>query len=374
RFTEEQIIGVLKEAEAGAKTKDLCRRHGISEATFYNWKARYAGMTVSEARRLKELEAENGKLKRLLADAELDKAALKGSAGPKMVSPQAKREAVGVLMTDHDFGVTRACGLVRISRSLYRYQSRRPHWPGLSARIGEIAAAKRRYGYRRIYLRLRREGWEVNRKHVYRLYREAGLAVRRRKRKRIGLMERKPLPRPVTANLSWSMDFVSDGLADGRRLRCLNIVDDCTRECVAIEVDTSITGSRVKAVMERLADTRGLPKSITVDHGPEFEGQVLDAWAYAANVQLSFIRPGKPNENAYIESFNGKFRDECLNEHWFTGMGHARRIIEAWRIEYNTERPHSSLGNLTPQEFARSRAAINEEVTFLTADSKSMQD
>ena len=149
--------------------------------------------------------------------------------------------------------------------------------------------------------------------------------MRRRNRKRIGTVERKPLPKPLMANQSWSMDFVSDGLADGRRFRCLNIVDDCTRECLATEVDTSLTGSRVKAVMRRLAATRGLPRSITVDHGPEFEGQVLDSWAYEAGVQLSFIRPGKPNENAYIESFNGKFRDECLNEHWFVTMAQARR-------------------------------------------------
>jgi putative transposase len=270
-----------------------------------------------------------------------------------MVSPQVRREAVTVLMTERDFGVTRACGLVGLSRSLYRYRSRREPCVALRERICEIAALKRRFGYRRVYRRLKREGWVVNRKRVYRLYREEGLAVRRRKRKRIGLVERKPLPKPAAANISWSMDFVSDGLADGRRLRCLNIVDDCTRECVAIEVDTSITGSRVKAVLERLSEERGLPRSITVDHGPEFEGQVLDAWAYEANVSLSFIRPGKPNENAYIESFNGKFRDECLNEHWFVTMKHAREIIESWRIEYNTEREHSSLGTLTPAEYAK---------------------
>ena len=268
------------------------------------------------------------------------------------MSPQAKREAVKVLMTEHRFRVTRACGLASISRSLYRYVSRRGDASPLKQRIGDIAATKRRYGYRRVYVRLRREGWAVNRKRVYRLYREMGLAVRRRKRKRIGIVERRPLPKPSLANQSWSMDFVSDGLANGRRLRCLTIVDDCTRECLAIEVDTSITGTRVKAVMERLADSRGLPRSITGDHGPEFEGQVLDTWAYVANVQLAFIRPGKPNENAYIESFNGKFRDECLNEHWFVTMAHARRIIEAWRIEYNTDRTHSSLNNLTPEEFA----------------------
>ncbi len=287
-----------------------------------------------------------------------------------MVSPQVRREAVTVLMRERRFGVTRACGLVQISRSLYRYRSRRPACADLRERICEIAAAKRRYGYRRVHIMLRREGWAVNRKLTYRLYREAGLAVRRRKRKRIGPFERRPLPKPDAANQSWSMDFVSDGLADGRRLRCLTIVDDCTRECVAIEVDTSITGTRVRTVLERLADLRGLPRSITVDHGPEFEGQVLDAWAYERCVHLSFIRPGKPNENAYIESFNGKFRDECLNEHWFITMAQARRTIESWRIEYNTERPHSSLGDMTPEEFAiRHREAVS-----LTADSKSVRD
>src|ERR1700693_3619829 len=291
-----------------------------------------------------------------------------------MVSPQARREAVTVLMAERDFGVTRACGLLQISRSLYRYRSRRPACAKLRERIGEIAAIKRRYGYRRVHILLRREGWAVNRKLTYRLYREAGLAVRRRKRKRIGPFERKPLPKPTAANRSWSMDFVSDGLADGRRIRCLAIVDDCTRECVALEVDTSITGTRVKAVLQRLSDTPGLPQSITVDHGPEFEGQVLDAWAYSTNVQLSFIRPGKPNENAYIESFNGKFRDECLNEHWLITLAHARSVIEAWRIEYNTERPHSSLGNLTPEEFATSRLTQGEQGVSLPADSNAIPD
>jgi len=266
-------------------------------------------------------------------------------------------------------GVTRACGLVGISRSLYGYQGHRPDDAPLRARIEEIAASKRRYGYRRVYLRLRREGWKDNRKRVYRVYRDAGLAVKRRKRKKIASFERKPLPKPTLANRSWSMDFVSDGLIGGRRLRCLTIVDDCTRECLAIEVDTSIPGLRVQSVLDRLAETRGLPLSITVDNGPEFDGMVLDKWAYRTGVHLSFIRPGKPNENAYIESFNGKFRDECLNEHWFLSLAHARKVIESWRIEYNTERPHSSLGNLTPQEFADSKT--KRKPVFLTADSTS---
>jgi len=288
-----------------------------------------------------------------------------------MVGPQVKRQAVDLLKEERGFGVTRACGLLMISRSLYGYRSRRPVAEGLRERICELAGEKRRYGYRRIHVLLRREGWSVNRKRTYRLYREAGLAVRRRKRKRIGLFERKPLPKPSAVNRSWSMDFVSDGLCDGRRLRCLAIVDDFSRECLVLEVDTSITGKRVVAVLERLADLRGLPLSITVDHGPEFEGQVLDAWAYQAGVRLSFIRPGKPVENAYIESFNGRFRDECLNEHWFLTMAHARRAIEAWRVEYNTERPHSSLGNLTPEEYAKNGLSRTERADLLTLDSSS---
>lgn len=274
-----------------------------------------------------------------------------------MVSPQAKRQAVDVLRAERGLGVTRACGLAGISRSLYAYRSRRPDSLRVRERICDLAGKKRRYGYRRIHLLLRREGWSINRKRTYRLYREAGLAVRRRKRKRIGPFERKPLPSPTAVNRSWSMDFVSDGLSNGRKLRCLTIVDDYSRECPAIEVDTSINGRRVAAVLERLADVRGLPLSITVDHGPEFEGRVLDEWAYRRGVTLNFIRPGKPVENAYVESFNGRFRDECLNEHWFLTMAHAREVIEKWRIEYNTERPHSSLGNATPEEFAINRRA-----------------
>ncbi len=276
-----------------------------------------------------------------------------------MVGPQARRQAVTALITERQFGVTRACGLIGMSRSLYGYRSRRPACTGLQERIAEIAAQKRRYGYRRVYTRLRREGWAVNKKRVYRLYREAGLAVRRRKRKRIGLVERHPLPKPAAPNLSWSMDFIHDGLANGRRFRCLAIVDDFSRECLAIEVDTSLAGTRVAAVLDRLALDRGLPGSITVDHGPEFDSEVLDQWAYRNHVRLAFIRPGKPNENAYIESWNGKFRDECLNTHQFLSLADAREKIEAWRIDYNQRRPHSSLGHLTPSEFAR-RGRENE--------------
>jgi putative transposase len=282
-----------------------------------------------------------------------------------VVSPQAKREAVTHLMVTHQFGVTRSCGLIGISRSLYRYESKRPDDASLKERLTELAGHKRRYGYRRLHVLLRREGWLLNWKRTYRVYREAGLVVRRRKRKRIAGTERLQKVLATGPNQSWSMDFVSDGFVDGRRLRCLNIVDDFTRECLAIEVDTSLPGRRVVSVLERLAEFRGLPQSVTLDNGPEFISKALDEWAYRQQLQLRFIEPGKPQQNCYVESFNGKFRDECLNEHWFLSMRHAREVIATWRQEYNEERPHSSLDDQTPKEFAE---------RFLTADSRSTSD
>ena len=219
----------------------------------------------------------------------------------------------------------------------------------------------RRYGYRYFDVLLRRDGWAVNHKRTYRIYREAGLMVRRRKRKRIAGIERELKASTTAANQSWSMDFVSVGMVDGRRIRCLNIVDDFTKQCLVIKVDTPLPGQQVVQVLERSAESRGLPDPITVDNGPEFASKALDEWAFSQGLKLNFIEPGKPQQNAYIESFNGKFRDECSNEHWFVSMDYARKMIEAWCQEYNSERPHSSIGYLTPDQFA---------AEFLIADSK----
>jgi putative transposase len=215
-----------------------------------------------------------------------------------------------------------------------------------------LAAERRRYGYRRLWVLLRREQFLVNHKRVYRLYREEGLMVRRRKRKRMGGAGRVATASACRRNQRWSMDFVADSLAAGRRIRVLTVVDDFTRECLATEVDTSLPGVRVARVLDRVGAQRGLPETITVDNGPEFAGRALDAWAYQHQVQLHFIQPGKPVQNAYIESFNGKLRDECLNEHWFGSLYQARAIVEGWRQDYNGVRPHSALGNLTPDQFA----------------------
>lgn len=236
----------------------------------------------------------------------------------------------------------------------------------LRHRLVALAERWRRFGYRRLTVMVRREGMIANHKRVYRVYRALGLQVRRRKRKRIAI--RRAIParvKPYRPNERWSMDFMSDTFYNGRPFRTLNIVDDYSRECLAIEIDTSLGGQRVVGVLERLVSTRGLPESIVVDNGPEFVGTVLDAWAVRRGVHLDPIDPGKPVQNAYIESFNGRFRDECLNENWFIDLIDARTIIEGWREIYNTVRPHGSLHNLTPEAFAQLPLKPNTSTDFL---------
>jgi putative transposase len=223
--------------------------------------------------------------------------------------------------------------------------------PELRERLLALARERPRYGYRRLHVLLRREGYEINHKRIHRLYRHEGLMVRRRLRKRIAAGNRVPLPIPSRPNERWSIDFMSDQLADGRVFRTLNIVDDFSRECLAIEVDTSLSGSRVVRVLERLCAEHSRPRALVMDNGPELTSKALDAWAYRSGVDLRFIQPGKPVQNAYVESFNGKFRDECLNEHWLASLEEAREVIEEWRQDYNQVRPHSSLGDLTPEQF-----------------------
>ncbi len=260
---------------------------------------------------------------------------------------QETAEVLGEAMSER-----RACRLVGIGRATHRYQGRRPAHAAVRERLCALAAERPRWGYRRLAVLLAREGHVLNHKLVHRLYREEGLTVRRRRKKRVATA-RVPLAAPTRPNERWAMDFVSDAVGDGRKLRCLTVVDAFTRECPAIEVDTSLPGERVARVLDRLVAERGAPTAITVDNGPELAGKALDAWAYRHGVRLDFITPGKPVENAFIESFNGKFRDECLNQHWFLSVPDARFHIERYRRDYNEVRPHSALDNKTPAEFAR---------------------
>jgi len=258
----------------------------------------------------------------------------------------------GYVHKSYDVSRSHACGLLDLARSSMYYQPQPRDDGPLRIALREKTRERKRWGYRRLIVLLRRDGWADNHKRIERIYREEGLQVpKRRKRKTAYRRKEKPAA-PARMNDRWSMDFVHDVTAQGRKLRMLNIVDDFTRECLWIETDTSLNGERVKRVLGCLIDLRGRPGRLVMDNGPEFTGHVLDQWSYDTGIPLDFIEPGKPQQNGYVESFNGKLRDECLNEHWFADVAEAREIIEEWRVDYNEQRPHSSLNYLVPAEFA----------------------
>lgn len=254
-----------------------------------------------------------------------------------------------------------SCQMAGLWRSSYRYVGKAADDAPLRHQIREHASRWKRFGYRQIHDLLRLSGVLVNHKKVYRIYSEEGLKVRRRSRRKLSFV-RTPAPVPTAPNTRWSMDFMYDRLTDGRTIRLFNVIDDFSRECLAIEIDTSISSQRVIHVLERLALIRGtLPDSIVMDNGPEFRSQALFAWAQQNNVHLDYIQPGKPTQNCFVESFNGTVRDECLNEYLFISLNHAREIIGKWLDDYNDIRPHSSLTGLPPGRFLKEWNKINQE-------------
>ena len=266
------------------------------------------------------------------------------------------------------YGVSerRACRAMAFPRATHRYRSVRDDRAELRIRLRDLAASRVRYGYQRLHVLLKREGWQVNHKLVYRLYCEEGLQMRtKRPRRHKSCRVRRERPKASQANASWSMDFMADQLFSGQRFRILTLVDNFTRESLAIRAGQRFTGDDVVGVLEEIVKERGKPQTIYVDNGPEFVSKSLDWWAYFNGVKLDFSRPGKPTDNAYIESFNGKFREECLNQHWFLSLADAQEKIEQWREDYNERRPHSSLGDLPPAEFA----ARHQPPSFATPSS-----
>jgi putative transposase len=270
------------------------------------------------------------------------------------VKPAQWRAAVTYTQERFGFSQRRGCRLVRTTRSTIRYRQRQGRDDEvLRGRLRELAAQRPRFGYRRLHVLLCREGIVVNHKRVERLYREEGLAVRRRRRKSLTPIRRgRPTP-AQQANEQWALDFLQDALASGRKLRVLSVIDVFTREVLALEVDTSLPGSRVVRVLNRLLGERQRPRQLVLDNGPELISRTLEEWAHQHTVTLHFIDPGKPIQNAHCESFHGRLRDECLNEHWFLGVGDARHIVETWRQDDHRARPHSALGYQTPLEFAQ---------------------
>ena len=279
------------------------------------------------------------------------------------MTPAQRRRAARAVVDKIGLSQRKACAVATCNRKTFRRVLRRPDDAVLLARLKELAAERRRFGYRRLELYLQQDGIVANHKRIYRVYAEANLQVRKRIKRRVALGRGDVPPTVSMPNERWSLDFVHDTLQSTRRIRTLNVIDDFTREALAIEVDTSISGSRVTRVLDRIADERGLPKTIVMDNGTELTSLAMLAWAAKHRVQLHYIAPGKPTQNAFIESFNGKFRDECLNDNIFTSLAQAREIIERWRIDYNERRPHRSLGQMTPRAFAISQ---NQSLTVLS--------
>lgn len=268
------------------------------------------------------------------------------------MTPDAKRKAVAHLVEVYQVSQRRACSALTVDRSTVRYQSCRADDEGLRDAIKRVSKERRRFGYRRIHVMVRREGFEVNHKKLRRIYREEKLQVRRRGGRKRALGTRRPIVVPDGPNQRWSLDFVSDAFTDGRRFRILAVVDDHTRENLALVADTSLSGLRVSRELDRIIADHGRPGTIVSDNGTEFTSMAILRWVQDTGVDWHYIAPGKPTQNAFIESFNGKLRDECLNETLFSSLAEARETLEAWQEDYNNQRPHSALGNLTPREFA----------------------
>ena len=264
-----------------------------------------------------------------------------------------KRRAVRDVMDVHGLSERRACRRAHLDRSTFQYRKQGDGDGDLRRRLRDLANERRRFGYRRLGILLAREGWSVNHKKLFRLYREEGLAVRRRRSRKRALGTRRPILVPDRVNQRWSLDFVSDALSDGRRFRALCVVDDHSREALAIVVDTSLSGQRVARELDTLIQRRGRPQMIVSDNGTELTSHAILTWCQETGVGWHYIAPGKPMQNAFVESFNGRLRDECMNENLFGNLAEARRVIEAWRIDYNTQRPHTSLGGMAPAVYAK---------------------
>lgn len=274
-----------------------------------------------------------------------------------MVTPAARREAVALLREKLEVSERRACTMIGVCRMTVRYRSRRADDGQLRDRMKALAHERRRFGYRRLLILLRREGYVINHKRLFRLYREERLMVRRRGGRKRAIGTRAPMAIPFSPNDRWSLDFVSDQLIDGRRFRILAVIDDCTRECLTLVADTSLSGVRVARELDRLILERGKPRTIVSDNGTELTSNAILTWADDSRIGWHYIAPGKPMHNGFVESFNGRLRDELLNETLFRSLPHARVALETWRQDYNTHRPHSRLGWMTPADYAAQAAS-----------------
>ncbi|WP_240464898.1 IS3 family transposase, partial [Paraferrimonas sp. SM1919] len=337
--------------------EQLCRKHGISSATYYKWKSKFGGLEASDIKRLKELEEENNQLKRMFANLSLENVALKDLIGKKALAPDEKRRSVNHLVNEFKLTIAHACRAIGFNRSSYYRAPKDWHIadkPIIDALNGILEKAPQA-GFWKCFYRLKNKHYPWNHKRIYRVYCRLGLNKPRRIKKQLDKRTPAPLEVANKPNAMWALDFVHDSLYSGKRFRTLNVIDEGTRECLAIEVDTSLPAARVVRVLEQLAEERGaLPKQIRLDNGPELIADVMVQWCEQHDIELAYIQPGKPQQNAFAERFNGSFRKEFLNAYLFDDLEQVRDMAWHWMLDYNNERPHESIGNIPPSEYHQS--------------------
>ncbi|MDO7621923.1 MAG: IS3 family transposase [Loktanella sp.] len=350
RFSDAQIMGILRQAESGVPVSELCREHGMSSASFYKWRSKYGGMDASMVSELKAMADENRRLKRMYAEMSMQNDLLKEALGKKPVRPSQRREMAVKAVEDRRVSIAMACRTFEISETCYRYERL------LSDGNAEIAdwlvrltANRKTWGFGLCFLYLRNvKGFEWNHKRVYRIYCELELNLRIRPRKRLQRPKPDALAVPEALNQTWSMDFMQDQLADGRKFRTLNVLDDFNREGLGIEVDFSLPAVRVVRSLNRIIEWRGAPKVIRVDNGPEYVSGLLMQWAEKRGITIAYIQPGKPQQNAYIERYNRTVRHEWLDQNIFETIEEAQDQATEWLWTYNNDRPNMAIGGITP--------------------------
>ncbi|WP_423242463.1 IS3 family transposase [Zhouia spongiae] len=357
RHTETQIIKILKSQESGQSVTDLCREHGISQATFYNWKSKYGGMDANQLKKMKEMEAELSQFKRMYADLAFENNALKNLIEKKPLRPVDKRAAVGYLVKEEHLSIRRACTALSLSISVYYYRFKaKTEDRHIIDELEKLAEAYPTYGFKKMYYLLRSKGYLWNHKRVYRVYVMMSLNIRRKRKRRLPARIKTPHIIPVDCNITWSMDFMQDTLISGKSFRTFNVIDDHNREALMIGIDTSLSARRIVRDLDRLISWRGTPKVVRVDNGPEFTSAVFDSWARKHSIKICFTQPGKPTQNSLIERFNGSYRKEVLDAHLFFELNQVRDQTQTWLWNYNNIRPHKSLGYKTPVNFVKQRS------------------
>ncbi|MEN8518071.1 IS3 family transposase [Burkholderia sp. RS02] len=352
RFTDSQIMDALKRVESGLSVPDLCRELGISTATFYKWRSKYGGMDVSLIARMKELEAENARLRKMYVEEKIKAEIVAEALAKKGLRPSRRREMAMRAVSSRGVSIRLACEAFGISQSCYRYVSERnaendeiAHW------LLRLTDNHRNWGFGLCFLYLRNvKGFGWNHKRVYRIYRELELNLRIKPRKRLVRQAPEPLAVPSAVNQVWSMDFMHDQLSDGRSIRLFNVIDDFNREALGIEIDFSLPSERVIRALRQIIGWRGKPKAIRCDNGPEYLSAAITEWARQYGIRLDYIQPGKPQQNAYVERFNRTVRYEWLSLYHWEDLDHVQRFATDWMWTYNHDRPNMALGGFTPKQ------------------------